>query len=151
MGEPNVGDLRKLGYHIDLAEGLITALKSYKNVDLSKYIALIKESLEYLTPDRKDLPDISKKDKKIVEKEEKKPEKKKAEAKTDEKDNFEETENTVLKVIKDNEGKEGAPWDSVTEKCAKSGLDEDSIEEALTSLMDKGLIYEPVLGTIKTT
>jgi len=151
MGEPNVGDLRKLGYHIDLAEGLITALKSYKNIDLSKYIALIKESLEYLTPDRKNLPDISKKDKKIVEKEEKKPEKKKAEAKTDEKDNFEETENTVLKVIKDNEGKEGAPWDSVTEKCVKSGLDEDSIEEALTSLMDKGLIYEPVLGTIKTT
>jgi len=30
-------------------------------------------------------------------------------------------------------------------------LDENTIEEMLTSLMDKGFIFEPVLGTIKTT
>ena len=37
-------------------------------------------------------------------------------------------------------------------KLAESvGLDDDSIEETLNSLMDKGLIYEPILGTIKTT
>jgi predicted transcriptional regulator len=39
----------------------------------------------------------------------------------------------------------------ITGKCEKAGLDKDTIEEALNSLMDKGLIYEPVLGTIKTT
>ena len=33
----------------------------------------------------------------------------------------------------------------------EAGIEKDAIEEALTSLMDKGLIYEPVLGTIKTT
>jgi DNA replicative helicase MCM subunit Mcm2 (Cdc46/Mcm family) len=63
----------------------------------------------------------------------------------------EEIENSVLKIIKDIEGDEGALWDSITDKCKKTGLDKDSIEEALTSLMDKGLIYEPILGTIKTT
>ena len=64
---------------------------------------------------------------------------------------FEEVENTVLEVIQGIEGEEGASWDSITKKCEKSGLDKDSIEEALTSLMDKGMIYEPILGTIKTT
>ena len=62
-----------------------------------------------------------------------------------------EIENSVLKTIKQIEGDDGAPWDLITEKCEKAGLEKDSIEEALTSLMDKGLIYEPVLGTIKTT
>ena len=33
----------------------------------------------------------------------------------------------------------------------KSGIDKDSIEEAINSLMDKGLIFEPILGIIKTT
>jgi len=58
---------------------------------------------------------------------------------------------TSEEIIGEIEGKDGASWDAITEKCEKAGLDKDSIEEALTSLMDKGLIYEPVLGTIKTT
>jgi len=150
MEEPNIRDLRKLGYSTNLAEGLITALKRYENVDLSKYIALIKESLDYLISDREELTDLFEKDKKIIKKEEKAPDKK-VDTKTEEKENFEEIENIVLKVIKENEGEEGASWDSVTKKCGKTGLDNDTIEEALTSLMDKGLIYEPFLGTIKTT
>ena len=37
------------------------------------------------------------------------------------------------------------------EKGEKEGLERDLVEEALASLMDKGLIYEPVLGRLKTT
>jgi len=66
-------------------------------------------------------------------------------------DDSEEKEDTVLDAIKKLEGKDGAAWDLIIENCKKTGLDEDSIEEALTSLMDKGFIFEPVLGTIKTT
>ena len=64
---------------------------------------------------------------------------------------FAEVEDNVLKAIKEIEGDDGAAWDTITESCEKQGLDKNTIEEALTSLMDKGLIYEPVLGTIKTT
>jgi len=63
----------------------------------------------------------------------------------------EEIEKTVFETIKEIEGDVGAQWDSITEKCEKKGINRDNVEEALTSLMDKGLIYEPVLGTIKTT
>ena len=63
----------------------------------------------------------------------------------------EEIENIDLERIKEVEGEDGAAWDLIVEKCKKNNLDENMIEEALTSLMDKGFIFEPVLGTIKTT
>ena len=150
MNQSNATDLRKLGYSMDLSEGVISAIKNYKNIDVNKYLTLIQESLQYLTPGKDTLPDVQT-DIKMDEK--KKDEKlKKGETKTDDKkDDFEEIENSVLKVIKDIEGEDGALWDSITSKCEKDGLEKDSIEEALTSLMDKGLIYEPILGTIKTT
>ncbi|MCK5259218.1 MAG: hypothetical protein KAJ69_06820 [Thermoplasmatales archaeon] len=151
MNQPNADDLKKLGYSIDLSEGIVSALKNYKNIDVNKYITLIQESLQYLTPGKDTLPDTQM-DIKIDEgKKDKKP--KETETKLDEekKDDFEEIENSVLKIIKDIEGDEGALWDSITDKCKKTGFDKETIEEALTSLMDKGLIYEPILGTIKTT
>jgi len=137
-------------------KGIVSALKNYKNINVNKYITLIQESLQYLTPGKDTLPDTQM-DKTVIPlkidkgKKDKKP--KETETKLDEgkKDDFEEIENSVLKIIKDIEGDEGALWDSITDKCKKTGLDKDSIEEALTSLMDKGLIYEPILGTIKTT
>ena len=149
MSQSNSYDLRKLGYSRELSEGIVTALKNYENIDVNKYLTLIQESLQYLVPGKETLPDIQI-NKKIDEK--KKEEiKETEEVKKADKDEFEEIENTVLEVIKEIEGEDGASWDSITKKCEKAGLDKDSIEEALTSLMDKGLIYEPILGTIKTT
>ena len=56
-----------------------------------------------------------------------------------------------MSTIKELEGDDGAAWDSIVEGCKKKGLDENAIEEALNSLMDKGFIFEPMLGTLKTT
>jgi len=158
MTETNIEELKKLGYSKNLSEGIITALEKYENIDLNKYVTLIHESLQYLIPGKKELPDI-KYDKKndeepVVEKtleEVEEKEKKTPEPEEDKQDNSQETEDIVFDAIKNLEGEDGAAWDSITDKCEKTGLDRDSIEEALSSLMDKGLIYEPVLGTIKTT
>jgi len=162
MNQSNAYDLRKLGYSRELSEGVVIALKNYGNVDVDKYITLIRESLQYLTPGRETLPDLKIEEEKIEEKKEEKKEErerkepilKKEEAVVEEEkkeEGFEEVEKTVLEVIKEIEGDDGASWDAITEKCEKTELDKDSVEEALTSLMDKGLIYEPILGTIKTT
>ena len=174
MENSNAQELRKLGYSKDLSEGIVEALNNYENVDYNKYVTLIQESLQYLRPGKETLPNL-KIDEQIVEKEETEnlqekeeeiieeepveneeeddimPKDEKQEDSKDEEDKYVEIENTVLETIKKIEGNDGAPWDSITEKCEKAGLDKDSIEEALTSLMDKGLIYEPILGTIKTT
>ena len=155
MNQSNAYDLRKLGYSKELSEGIITALKNYGTVDVSKYVTLIQESLQYLTPGKDSLPDMDVKQEEEIKIDEVEPEepiketKEKKEESADE--DSEETEQTVLETIKKIEGKDGASWDAITEKCEKTGLDRDVVEEAITSLMDKGLIYEPILGTIKTT
>ncbi len=146
----------KLGYSKELSEGIKSALDNYPDVDLEKYIAIIQESLEYLTPKEESTKDekIDKKPKKETKKTSTKTEKKqvaKAEKKEEENADFEEIEKKVLQTIKKLEGDDGASWDNITENCQKQGLNKDSIEESLNSLMDKGLIYEPILGTIKTT
>lgn len=171
MDESSIKALRELGYSLELSEGIVEALKGYGTIDLNRYITLIQESLQYLRPGKETLPDlkVDNKEKELdiepetIEEEEiieekpesKEPEPKKETKKTDtkeEKDEGEiEAEEKVLEIIKKIEGENGAAWDAITEKCEKAGLNTDMIEEALNALMDKGLIYEPVLGTIKST
>lgn len=162
MTEKNISEIKKLGYSKELSEGIVTALEKYESIDLNKYVTLIHESLQYLIPGKKTIPDITKnkeiEDEPVEETELEEPieeikEEEDVKLEKEEKESEEsvEIEDTVLETIKKLEGEDGAPWDFITEKCEKKGLDKDSIEEALSSLMDKGLIYEPVLGTIKTT
>ena len=158
MDDKNSFEIHKLGYSKELSEGIVIALDNYGKVDLNKYVTLIQESLQYLVPGKEKLPDLDHKEKpkqEIVEEEivEKKEDDKVEDKKAEEEDSkkFAEIEDKVLDIIKKTEGEEGASWDKITEKCEKAKLEKDTIEEALMSLMDKGLIYEPVLGTIKTT
>ena len=164
MTEPSMQELRKLGYSKELSEGVVSALKEYQMTDVEKYVSLVRESLQYIAPSKEALPDIHEEEQVITKKPKKEAKKTKKEEISDtsegnevdakeEKgsDDSEETEDTVLHAIKKLEGEDGAAWDLIIESCKKTGLDEDSIEEALTSLMDKGFIFEPVLGTIKTT
>lgn len=169
MNESNEYELRKLGYSRELSEGIVFALKNYGKIDLNKYIVLIQESLQYLRPNRDTQTDITidKKQKKedksiedqkeIIQEKNDMNQKEKQNIKEDKKEseetqkNSEEIEKKVLDIIKDLEGEDGAAWDTITQKCEKTGFDSDTVEEALSSLMDKGLIYEPILGTIKTT
>lgn len=130
LSKASVYDLTKLGYSRDLAEGVIKAVEFYKNIDLNKYLDILEEALSYLIPEEKEVP------KEVEEKDERE---------------MDEIENTVLEVIKEIEGDKGAQWDNIIEKCSQMGIDRDVVEEAISSLLDKGLIYEPVLGTIKTT
>src|SRR5439155_1615228 len=59
-------------------------------------------------------------------------------------------EQTVLGIIGelDSDGK-GASWDGITARAGKAGVDKDALEELINSLLDKGLIYEPILGRMK--
>ncbi len=154
MNPPNAYDLRKLGYSKDLSEGVVAALKNYGSIDVNKYIALIQESLQYSIAPKETLSTIDEKEEtEIIEKTEKieKPKEEKKEILEEKNKDSEDIENMVLEIIKGIESEDGALWDSIVEECKKKKLDENTIEEALTSLMDKGFIFEPVLGTIKTT
>jgi RPA family protein len=149
MTDVSSNELRKLGFSHVLSDGIEEALKRYEYVDVDKYISMIKDALQYVKTGSNQLAFDQDKTSQDI-KDSSTSESKKEDSKNKD-SGFQEIEDTVLSVIKSCEGEEGASWDEITEKCEKAGLDTDTIEEALNSLMDKGLIYEPVLGTIKTT
>jgi RPA family protein len=57
----------------------------------------------------------------------------------------------VLAAVGKLEGTKGARWDDILGQVAVGGITPEDVEEALNRLMDKGLIYEPTLGILKTT
>src|SRR5439155_568329 len=61
-----------------------------------------------------------------------------------------ESEAKVLEIIAslDKDGK-GAPWEGILENATSKGVSKDSLEESINTLLDKGLIYEPILGRMK--
>jgi len=157
METPTKQDLKHLGCSLELAEGIIAALNHYEDADIQRYLALIKESLQYLQPrqtpftePKEEKPPAPSKQVETPKKEP--PSKKKATTEKKETSKQEEdTEKLVLETIQSIEGEDGAAWDDIIAACEQKKLSDIEVEEALTSLMDKGMVYEPVLGTIKTT
>ena len=137
LSQPNVYDLKRMGYSKELSEGVVRAIKTYQNVDLDKYTTIIVEALQHLIPEEKEEKEISMEET--------------VEEKQVVKETTDEMENTIFDIIKEEEGENGALWDTVVEKCVQAGIEKEMVEETIASLMDKGLIYEPILGMLKTT
>ena len=152
MTDPKEAELQKLGYSRVLSEGVSYAVKQYPSIVVDRYVDMIKDALQYLTEGPKPVEASSDEELSFSEKKEdfsRPSSKTTSPAAVD--SISEEQEETVLAVIRACEGDDGASWDMITEKCDAEGVDADTVEEILNTLMDKGLIYEPVLGTIKTT
>ncbi|MBU0498003.1 MAG: hypothetical protein KKC68_08650 [Candidatus Thermoplasmatota archaeon] len=150
MVTPSIEELQKLNYPRYLAEGAMLAKEHYETVDIQRYAGIIRDALDYVFP-------TNEPHEKSIKEIEIKTSPKINDSTIQTKDNkndapkAEETEEIVMHTIKKLEGDLGAAWDLIVEQCKKQGLDESTIEESLASLMDKGFIFEPVLGTIKTT
>lgn len=122
-----------------IAEGIVQAVDHYGKADLARYTAMLAEGLRYLLPEYRDFrpPEAASAEEAV-----RRPE-------TD-KEEPDEAEETVLGVIGalDGDGK-GAPWDGILEGAKAKGVDREKLEETINALLDKGLIYEPVLGRMK--
>ena len=128
--------LAKLGVKAALADGIVQAVGHYGKADLSRYTAMLAEALRYLLPEfREGRPSEAVAAEPAAG----------AEAEPDEG-----RETKVLEVIGalDQDGK-GAPWDGILDGAKKAGLTKEGLEEAINGLLDKGLVYEPVLGRMK--
>ncbi len=141
MAAPTVDELVKLGHSRLLSEGVVKACEHYKDVDLSRYRGMVVDALRYLLPEyRRDqeaeMPKEMATNPEEIEEEE--------EAKEVDR------EEQVLALITalDKNGK-GAPWDQIVDEVKRLGLDKAQLEEVTNSLLDKGMIYEPVLGRMK--
>ena len=140
MESPSVDELVNLGHDPNLSEGVIKNLGHYMGLNLESYREMVIDALKYLLPEYEmemEIPtDVSG------------PE----EIELDEEIEDEEfnKEDIILRIIDrlDSSGK-GAPWDEIVDEAGKEGIDRTELEELTNSLLDKGLIYEPVLGKMK--
>ncbi len=115
-----------LGYRERLAEGIVLSLQHYGKVDVSRYRAMLTDATRYLIPEYHE---------------------RLAEVEAGEED---EEEQLVLEIVSslDRDDK-GAAWDEIVETAKKKGLSKERLEEITNQLLDKGLLYEPILGKIR--
>ncbi|TLZ64856.1 MAG: hypothetical protein E6K16_03735 [Methanobacteriota archaeon] len=131
-------ELTALGLKPPIVEGILAAVEHYGKVDLSRYSAMLAEAVRYLLPEfqppKAGEPETA----------EGATAAKQADAKQDA------LEQVVLGIIGelDSDGK-GASWDGILARATKAGVDKDGLEEVINALLDKGLIYEPILGRMK--
>ena len=133
--------LARIGVKEALADGIVQAAGHYGKADLSRYTAMLAEALRYLLPEyQENRPPESEP---TVTEPTRPPEPKEPEEPTADEDR-------VLEVITalDKDGK-GAPWEGILDAAGKAGVSKDKLEESINSLLDKGLIYEPILGRMK--
>jgi hypothetical protein len=62
---------------------------------------------------------------------------------------LEEYEEQVVQMIISLDKGDGARWDDLVDHIQKRKLSRDIIEEVVSNLLDKGLLYEPILGFLK--
>ena len=131
--------LAKIGVKAAIADGIVQAVNHYGKVDLSRYTAMLAEGLRYLLPEYRE----------PIGPGEPAPEPVPA-AKEEPAREPDEAETKVLEIIAtlDKDGK-GAPWEGILESATAKGVAKDALEESINSLLDKGLIYEPILGRMK--
>lgn len=127
MSPPTREELLALGYSDRVADGIVRALKHYGEVDLDRYRLVLTDALKYLLPGSQPAPQ-------------------------EEKETKEESDldDYVAELIQklDVDGK-GADWETLLEASEKDGVQKDELEDAVNSLLDKGLAYEPVIGKLK--
>lgn len=160
MENPTPEALLAMGCPRDLAEGVLQALQHYGKPELAAYKAMVRDALEAVAtgrvPDRPpSLPPPSRGGMTTVQApaapsapEAQTTGPAPATANEDAKLLAEERIGGWIRALDDGKG---APWEGIVAEAAKQGLTEADVEEAINSLLDKGLVYEPVLGRLKPT
>jgi RPA family protein len=147
MAPPSSQELEKLGYSKYLAEGGAAAANHYKNVDLESYEELVSNALrEIISSKMGEVKEIDFEETAASPKAEDVEVSTKGDALISEDD-----EKKVLQIVKslDKDGK-GAKWEEIVAGAKKKKIEKERLEEICTDLLDKGDIYEPELGRMKT-
>lgn len=170
LDEPTLEVLQKLGFEPALIQGVIDALKHYKKIDIHAYKNMLVDVLRFLVVDNgigysnneKTIDDANPElevefktgDEIDVESENDEYEFEPISTENNEQTDFSEDEKHVLEIINSFDSEEfeyGVPWHKLMEKSHAEGVDKNIIEDIVNNLLEKGKIYEPMLGRIKTT
>lgn len=160
MENVSVDELVKLGTSQKIAEGVEMAIEQYGRVDVNRYRAMLYDVLSALTGNEQQMAfdtDIDVRpqpENKEVEMKDRSSEEEPADdgsgPASEGSDDNDEDEERVLALIESNDkdGK-GAEWETLVKAADKNGIDKKKLEDIVEDLLDDGMVYEPILGTIK--
>ncbi len=156
MDQPSAGELVRLGYPENLAEGVVLALEYYKEVDLDRFRESVKDALRTILPDGRKVPSGERRPKPSAPAEPSPEKKTTGKEKDDAAEELQELEvggdeeAIVLGIIDSlDEGPKGAQWEKIVEAAKAKKIDKVRLEEIISNLLDKGEVYEPELGMMK--
>lgn len=143
LQNPTPDSTEKLGVPHHLVEGALLAREKYMgDVDLDYFTRTARDAVQFLVEGEKFVPRAPAQPQvaSVVSVAPPKP-----------KGPSGEIESKVLAIIQGlaSSDEKGAQWDLIVGQGGKQGVTEDQVEEALNSLMDKGVVYEPILGRLK--
>ena len=135
--EPTVEKLMQIGFSRPLAEGTVHSLRHYHQEDLTRYKGMTSDALKFLLPEYHTGPDVHL--------DSAAPEEIDLEEEQDDVDK----EALVLSMIESLDSGKGAAWDEVVQKGKSQGIEREEMDSIANSLLDKGFVYEPVLGKMR--
>jgi RPA family protein len=154
MDQPSAGELIRLGYPENLAEGVVLALEYYKDVDVERFRVAVKDALATVLPGGRMASKRPAAPRPVPPKAP--PEEGPEEAEKDTSEELQDVEvggdeeETVLGIIDSLQtGAKGAQWERIVETAKAKRIDKVRLEEIVSNLLDKGEIYEPELGMMK--
>ncbi len=155
--------LEDAGVPARLHEGILEALDAYGQVDLASYLSLVSDALGYLLPDppepqivRAGQGDPSPEPEAADEEEPDEPVEpdEPPQGQDEEGEDAEghpDPEGAVFDLVEAIDEGDGAPWEEIVDRAGEAGLTEEEVEEAMNALMERGRVFEPVLGKLKPT
>lgn len=151
---PTQKALEDLGFPRDVSEGVVKAIAHYGKPEVARFAALLRDAVETLTPGGAArsiaVPEFAPAAAAVTPAATGAP-KASAPAPAPAKAAPSEHEEFVLALVDKLDDTKGAPWEDIVAEAAKKKITESQVEECLNALMDKGQIYEPVLGRLKKT
>lgn len=136
LGEPEPEKLMQIGFSRPLAEGAVHSATHYHPQDLTNYRNMVVDALKFLLPEYQTGPEIPM--------EPATPE----EVEVEEEDDVDK-EALILQMIETLDKGKGAAWDEVVQRAKGQGIEREELDSIANSLLDKGFVYEPVLGRMR--
>lgn len=137
MDKPSIESLISLNADRNLAKGMLSAIEHYGYIDIARFNSMLKDALKYLLPQSQGREVEEGVETGFAKEEE------------SSQGNLENEEKLLGIIEALDKDVKGASWEEILEIAGKNGMGRLEIEETTNSLLDKGMIYEPMLGRIK--
>ncbi len=172
MSTPSIEELVDIGYSETLAKGIVSSIDHYGEIPVERYQAMLLDSVRYLIPEEgggsEELPVPEDKPQEPEEYEDEEPPEPPVMEPEHSDDETEESPESDMpssedidEELTDDEGKliilinekdpesAGMDWDDLEKTAKKAKMNKDAFDEAMEGLLEKGLVYEPMLGKIR--